>query len=405
LVLEGEFVLVSEQVRASLGNGADKKKNGASPPEALISLRNLAKAYKTAAGEFPALRGIDADFHAGEFVGILGKSGAGKSTLVNMISAVDHPTGGEIWVNGVAVHRLNENQASLWRGRNLGVVFQSFQLMPSLTLLDNVMLAMDFCGLYRGRRSVDYAMQLLHQVELEDHAYKLPSLISGGQQQRVAIARAIVLEPSLVLMDEPLSNLDANLRMEMRTEIRRLHQSLGLTTVYVTHDQEEALSLADRLVLLRAGRVQQIGTPQQLYDRPVNWHVADFMGYRNILPMRVTAERGPDSDELVVEGSGLRLRGTPIGEIVPGEPAMAAVRPDDLRLTTPDDPHGLSARVEVVEYSGRDSLVEVSVGAGLRLRLRTTDRPAPATTVTVTVDPSRLLVFPAGKPRVGMVAS
>ena len=228
-------MLVSEQVRASLGNGADKKKNGASPPEALISLRNLAKAYKTAAGEFPALRGIDADFHAGEFVGILGKSGAGKSTLVNMISAVDHPTGGEIWVNGVAVHRLNENQASLWRGRNLGVVFQSFQLMPSLTLLDNVMLAMDFCGLYRGRRSVDYAMQLLHQVELEDHAYKLPSLISGGQQQRVAIARALANDPAIILADEPTGRLDSTTAETIFRIFERLVEQ-GKTILMVSHD-------------------------------------------------------------------------------------------------------------------------------------------------------------------------
>src|SRR5688500_4821869 len=136
-------------------------------------------------------------------------------------------------------------------------------------------------------------------VQLGEHVGKLPGQLSGGQQQRVAIARAIVLEPSLVLMDEPLSNLDAKLRLEMRTEIRRLHQSLGLTTVYVTHDQEEALSLADRLVFLREGRVQQIGTPQELHTRPANWHVAGFMGFRNMLEMTAPQASG---DDVVVEG-------------------------------------------------------------------------------------------------------
>ena len=149
-------------------------------------------------------------------------------------------------------------------------------------------------------------------MQLEEHADKLPGQLSGGQQQRVAIARAVVLEPSLVLMDEPLSNLDAKLRLEMRTEIRRLHQSLGLTTVYVTHDQEEALSLADRLVVLREGRVQQIGTPEELHTRPANWHVADFMGYRNLLPVRRRAARRRRS---VVgrRSTGCALRGTAVG--------------------------------------------------------------------------------------------
>ena len=202
---------------------------------ALISLHNLVKAYKTAAGDFLALKEISFDFHAGELIGILGKSGAGKTTLINMISAVDHPTGGEIWVNGVGVHRLSENQAALWRGRNLGVVFQSFQLMPSLTILDNVMLAMDFCGLYRGRRSVEYAMQLLRQVELEEHAHKLPGLISGGQQQRVAIARALANDPAIILADEPTGRLDSITADTIFGIFERLVEQ-GKTILMVSHD-------------------------------------------------------------------------------------------------------------------------------------------------------------------------
>jgi putative spermidine/putrescine transport system ATP-binding protein len=235
------------------------------------------------------------------------------------------------------------------------------------------------------RRRTDEAIRLVH---LEEHAGKLPGQLSGGQQQRVAIARAVVLEPSLVLMDEPLSNLDAKLRLEMRTEIRRLHQSLGLTTVYVTHDQEEALSMADRLVVLREGRVQQLGTPEELHTRPANWHVADFMGYRNLLRLRAT---GSDGDRVVVEGHGLRLVGTPVGDLGVDTEVFAAVRPEDLRIT---DAPGLTATVEVVEYQGREVAIEARTAQGLALHLRSAERPTVGDKVELAVDPARLLVFP-----------
>jgi putative spermidine/putrescine transport system ATP-binding protein len=231
------------------------------------------------------------------------------------------------------------------------------------------------------RQRVDEAIRLVH---LEEHAGKLPGQLSGGQQQRVAIARAVVLEPSLVLMDEPLSNLDAKLRLEMRTEIRRLHQSLGLTTVYVTHDQEEALSLADRLVVLRDGRVQQIGAPEELHTSPANWHVADFMGYRNLLRMRAGAGH-------VVEGDGLTLTGTPVGDVHPGDEVIAAVRPEDLVI---GGAGGVPATVEVVEYQGREVAVEARTDGGVALNLRSHARPAPGDRIEISVDPARLLVFP-----------
>src|SRR5690606_27008033 len=191
-------------------------------------------------------------------------------------------------------------------------------------------------------RRTDEAIRL---VRLEEHAHKLPGQLSGGQQQRVAIARAIVLEPSLVLMDEPLSNLDAKLRLEMRTEIRRLHQSLGLTTVYVTHDQEEALSLADRLVILRAGTVQQIGTPEELHNRPVNQHVADFMGYRNLI--RLTAGERTD-DGIRVTGEGLDLVGTHLDDGTAGAAVVGAAGPEDVRVFGPG-PTGDNRSPAIVE--------------------------------------------------------
>jgi putative ABC transport system ATP-binding protein len=201
----------------------------------LISLRGVTKAYKTPAGDFFALKGIDAEIQAGEFIGVLGKSGAGKSTLVNMITGVDHLTAGEIWVNGVAVHRLNENQAAAWRGRSLGVVYQSFQLMPTLSLLDNIMLAMDFGGLFRPVRSREQAQRLLDEVELGEHARKLPANISGGQQQRAAIARALANDPPILIADEPTGRLDST----TAEHIFRIFEELvrrGKTLLMVSHD-------------------------------------------------------------------------------------------------------------------------------------------------------------------------
>ena len=208
-----------------------------SPPNgALVQLRDVVKTYQTAAGDFMVLKGINAAFYRGEFVGIIGKSGGGKSTLVNMITGVDTLTSGEVWVDGTPIHTLNENEMALWRGRNVGVVYQSFELMPTLSLLDNVMLPMDFCGLYKPRKSTERAMQLLTQVGLEEHAYKPPTKISGGQQQRVAIARALANDPPIIVADEPTGNLDSVTAEEILQLFEALVQQ-GKTIIMVTHDQ------------------------------------------------------------------------------------------------------------------------------------------------------------------------
>ena len=235
-----------------------------------------------------------------------------------------------------------------------------------------------------ARRRVDEALAL---VQLEEHAEKFPGQLSGGQQQRVAIARAIVLEPALVLMDEPLSNLDAKLRLEMRTEIKRIHQTLGLTTVYVTHDQEEALSLADRLVLLRQGRVQQVGTPEEVYSEPANRFVAGFMGYRNELELPVTSV----ADKTVVLGDLTGTRREDLGEV-----AVAAIRPED--FTVGDGPNAMEVDVEVVEYQGREQAIQARTASGEPLHLRAPARLAPGDRVTVSVPPERVLVFAADSP-------
>jgi putative ABC transport system ATP-binding protein len=201
----------------------------------MITLHDVAKAYKTPAGDFLALKGVNAEILPGEFVGIWGKSGAGKSTLVNMISGVDHLTRGEVWVGGVAVHKLNESQAARWRGRSLGVIYQSFQLMPTLNLLENVMLAMDFAGRFHPRKSLERAQELLDEVELGEHARKLPADISGGQQQRVAIARALANDPQVLIADEPTGRLDSS-TAETVFDIFESLVKRGKTIVMVSHD-------------------------------------------------------------------------------------------------------------------------------------------------------------------------
>jgi len=228
--------------------------------QALIRLRGVKKAYKTAAGDFLALKGIDAEVYPGELLGILGKSGAGKTTLVNLITGVDHLTGGEIWVGETPVHALNENQAAQWRGRSLGVIYQAFQLMPNLTVIDNVMLPMDLNGLYRPFTSRSHALELLKQVELEEHAYKIPANISGGQQQRVAIARALANDPPLIVADEPTGRLDSVTAETIFQIFERLaHQ--GKTILMVTHDPTFAERFS-RLLWIADG--QLVSEPQTL---------------------------------------------------------------------------------------------------------------------------------------------
>ncbi len=219
----------------------------------LISLRGVVKEYRTVAGSFRALKGIDLEVFQGEFLGIIGKSGAGKTTLINMISGIDRITTGSVFVDGIEIHNLDENSLALWRGRNLGVVYQSFQLMPTLSLLDNVLLPMDFCGIYRGWASVERALFLLDEVGLGDHVIKLPSAISGGQQQRVAIARALANDPPILVADEPTGRLDsvtAGLIFKIFEDLVKQ----GKTIVMVTHDHSLARRMT-RVVELVDGQI------------------------------------------------------------------------------------------------------------------------------------------------------
>ncbi len=212
-------------------------------PQPLIQIRQVFKTYETAAGDFPALRDINAEIFPGEFLGVIGKSGAGKSTLMNMITGVDHLTSGEVIIHRdnktVSIHTLSEDDLALWRGRSVGVVYQSFQLLPMLTLVENIILPMDLCGMYNRIESRARALELLRMVELEEHAHKLPNYISGGQQQRVAIARALANDPPILVADEPTGSLDSMTADHIFEVFERLIKD-GKTIIMVTHDNSLA---------------------------------------------------------------------------------------------------------------------------------------------------------------------
>lgn len=219
----------------------------------LIELRAVSKIYQTAAGKFEALKEVDLTVEPGEFVSVIGKSGSGKSTLINMITGIDQATAGEVLVGNAAVHQLNEGQIAVWRGKEIGVVFQFFQLLPTLTLLENIMLPMDFCNMYSPKERKERALHLLEQVEMAPHAHKLPSAVSGGEQQRVAIARALANDPPIIAADEPTGNLDS----VTADTVFKLFESLvagGKTILMVTHDMDLARR-ASRIVRLVDGRI------------------------------------------------------------------------------------------------------------------------------------------------------
>jgi putative spermidine/putrescine transport system ATP-binding protein len=246
----------------------------------------------------------------------------------------------------------------------------------------------------RGVASSEIASRVervLKLVQLTGQEHKLPGQLSGGQQQRVAIARAIVIEPPLILMDEPLSNLDAKLRLETRAEIRRIHRELDRATIYVTHDQDEALSLADRIVVMKDGVVQQVATPQEVYAQPANLDVAKFMGYRNVVEFGVEREEG--QQRVVLARDGVRMIGTRKQPLA--KHAFVAMRPEEIVVGEhPDGVNTLVGRVDIVEYGGRDSLIDVVTADGTRLHVRTPIPVAVGDSIRLHVAPERALVYP-----------
>jgi putative spermidine/putrescine transport system ATP-binding protein len=343
-----------------------------------LRLERLSRVF----GSLNAVKGVSLTIRKGEFIALLGPSGCGKSTTLNLVAGLLPATGGSIWLDERRIDRLRPEE------RGFGMVFQNYALFPHMNVARNIGFGLKMRGVARSeaQRRVEEAVNL---VRLKGQEAKLPGQLSGGQQQRVAIARAIVIEPPLVLMDEPLSNLDAKLRLEMRAEIRRIHSTLGATTIYVTHDQEEALSLADRIVVLRDGEIRQVGTPEELFARPDHLDVAEFLGFRNRLKGRVESVNG---NEAVVEAGGARLRGRMRGTVRAGDHAVVAIRPDDLEAVAPDA-GALAATVAAAEFRGREFVGFGRTAEGVELAFRSDRRVDPGESIHLGADPDRVLVF------------
>ncbi len=334
-------------------------------------------------GLFQALKGLDLTIERGEFIALLGPSGCGKTTALNCIAGLLTISHGKIMLDDQRVDTLPPEQ------RGFGMVFQNYALFPHMSVRKNVGFGLKMRKVPTAEMNsrVDAA---LATVRLESQADKLPGQLSGGQQQRVAIARAIVIEPPLVLMDEPLSNLDAKLRLEMRQEIRRIHQTLGSTTIYVTHDQEEALSMADRIVVLRDGAIRQVGTPDALYNRPAHADVADFMGFRNRLLGHVSV-RSPDHATVLIDGAAV----TGVVQGVVGPEAIVAIRPDDL---APVMAGGIAAVVTASEYRGRAFHGIARTASGAELHFASSDPIDTGAMVQLGANPERVLIYPSVSP-------
>jgi iron(III) transport system ATP-binding protein len=306
-----------------------------------LGIDGLEKHY----GPVRALAGVDLVVSGGEFVTLLGPSGCGKSTLLRIVAGIESPTNGIVRLGTTLVNDPARKLLVPPERRNLSMVFQSYAIWPHMTVAENVSFPLRYRRVARrDRRSL--VLQALHTVEMESFADRYPHQLSGGQQQRVALARSIVSHPSLLLLDEPLSNLDARLREVMRMEIKRLHVELGLTVLYVTHDQSEALAMSDRILVMDAGRTLQEGSPEQVYAFPNSLTVARFLGVKNLID-------GVSSGSNVVELLGRTLPVRHAGSIPPGSRVTVAIRPDGFRVAGPDsNVPALTGEVRLVEFLG-----------------------------------------------------
>ncbi|UWQ19822.1 ABC transporter ATP-binding protein [Jannaschia sp. M317] len=338
-----------------------------------LALRNIRKSY----GAVEVLHGIDLDIKDGEFTVLVGPSGCGKSTLLRAIAGLETISDGDIVLDE---DRINTRQP---KERDIAMVFQNYALYPHMNVAQNMAFSLRLAKVSKEEqdRKVRAAAEILDLTALLE---RYPRQLSGGQRQRVAMGRAIVRDPKVFLFDEPLSNLDAKLRVQMRSEIKELHQRLRTTTVYVTHDQIEAMTMADKIVVMRGGHVEQIGTPLELYDNPASVFVAGFIGSpaMNFLPAQVTA-RGVET--LQGELIGPAPAGCPSGRTV-----TAGFRPEDIRLGT----DGIAARVTLVEPTGAETQLTLKLG-GTAIVVTTRDRItlAPGDPVHLSVEPGKLHCF------------
>jgi putative spermidine/putrescine transport system ATP-binding protein len=320
----------------------------------ILELRGISKGY----GTVMAVEDLSLKLSKGEFLSLLGPSGSGKTTTLLMIAGLLQPSAGEILLDGRPVTPLPPYK------RNIGVVFQNYALFPHMTVARNIAFPLTMRGIARDQID-ERVRSVLKLVGLPDHGGRYPRQLSGGQQQRIALARAMVFEPPILLMDEPLGALDKKLREQMQLEIKRLHRELGMSIIYVTHDQEEALVMSDRIAVFNLGRLEQVGAPTELYERPATRFVAEFIGESNIFPGTAGASA---EGFCVLEAPGVRLRAVATRPLAAGARAVVSVRPERIHLHVGEPPagveNGVAGRVVEVIYLGRSRKYVIRTDAG-----------------------------------------
>ncbi|MDP3895514.1 MAG: ABC transporter ATP-binding protein [Mesorhizobium sp.] len=317
--------------------------------DTFLSIKNVRKSF----GATTVVQDFNLDVNHGEFVSFLGPSGCGKTTMLRIVAGFEEPTSGRIIIGGKDVTALRPNQ------RNIGMVFQSYALFPNMTVGQNVGFGLRVAGMPKAEQAkrID---EMLRLIKLPDLASRYPYQLSGGQQQRVALARAMAGKPQVLLLDEPLSALDAKVRVSLREEIRAIQKALGITTIFVTHDQEEAMSMSDRIVVMNGGRAEQVGTPFEIYNRPATRFVANFVGTLNVLEGKVT---NPGTGAVEIEGSGVIL-GRQIEGAKVGDPISLALRPESVSLgSQPGRPAELDCTIHSVNFLGSVIRIRANVGS------------------------------------------
>ncbi len=349
-----------------------------------IRLEGLTRSF----GPVRAVDGISVRIEQGELFTLLGPSGCGKTTLLRMIAGFCDVESGAIWFGDRRIDRLPAHR------RDIGMVFQNYAIFPNLSVERNVAYGLRARKVSRSEIAARVGTAL-ERVRLGGYGQRSPHQLSGGQLQRVAIARALVIEPAVLLFDEPLSNLDAQLRTEMRVEIRQLQQSLGVTSIYVTHDQEEALAISDRVAVLRAGRIEQVDTPEAIYRTPRTAFVAEFLGGTNMLRGTLGAFDGSDT-AVTAAGAVVRVRGR-VGE--PGAAVLLSIRPESLRVADRSDPGSLAARLVLREFLGPFQRLHAALPDGTPIRISALGSDAARVdaggSLNLAYDPAQVLAFPA----------
>ena len=359
----------------------------------VLRVRGLAKSY----AHTSVVSDISFDISAGEVLTLLGPSGCGKSTTLRMIAGLDQPDGGDIWIRGRLVASPKNNVMVLPEARRIGLVFQSYAIWPHMTVADNIAYPLRMRGIDRSTLATKVA-DIIAQVKLDGLATRMPSELSGGQQQRVALARALIYEPDLLLLDEPLSNLDSVLRKEMRSQIKMLQSRLRTTVLYVTHDQEEAMALSNRVIVMNHGRIEQTGSPSEIYEQPATRFVRDFVGEAIRLRGTIT-ESGSGRFRIQVGACLIESNDSNRVDLPPGGTVEVSFRPEDVRLQTysaPADGGLVGSVVETTYFGDRlECAIRIDgVEEPLMIKIERRQRLQPAERVVLHVDPACLRIWP-----------